>query len=284
MAIQSTRCCFTLNNCGDHDIELLRKFYVEFCKCLVHGKEVGEQCGTRHLQGFFTLKSKLSMVGVHKALGTKSIALLTASGTSAQAAAHCKKGEQPKEEWKSLKDAGPNCGLNFDGEEFGEVPFAGKRCELNELCEAVQQGRPLLEVSQINPAACVRNYRGLANLRALNSPSHTHDKCRGIWTWGPPGTGKSTKARSFCSEDDLFIKPQSEWWDGHSGQNHVLLDNMDSNCLGHCLEIWADKCACTGEMKGRTVNLTHRVFVVTSDKSIAQLWPDDPAMATAIER
>ena len=64
----------------------------------------------------------------------------------------------------------------------------------------------------------------------------------------------------------------------------MLLDDMDSNCLGHYLKIWADKYACTGEIKGGTVNLTHRVFIVTSNKSIAQLWPDDPVMATAIKR
>lgn len=284
MTKQSTRYCFTLNNYTDNDIELLRKFYAGFCKYLVYGKEVGEKCRTPHLQGFFTLKTHLSMVAVHKALGTKAIALLTAKGKSAQAAAYCKKGEQSKDEWDALKDKGPNYGLNFNGEEFGEVPYNGKRSELDELCEAVQQGKPLLEVSQINPSAYVRNYRGLANLRALNSPSYTHHECRGIWIWGPPGTGKSTKARSLCSEDDLFIKSQSKWWDGYSGQTHVLLDDMDSNCLGHYLKIWADKFACPGEIKGGFVNLTHRAFIVTSNKTIAQLWPDDPVMATAIKR
>ena len=72
---QSTRYCFTLNNYTDNDIELLRKFYANYCKYLVYGKEVGES-GTPHLQGFFTLKLKLSMAGVHKALGTSAIAHL----------------------------------------------------------------------------------------------------------------------------------------------------------------------------------------------------------------
>ena len=182
---QSTRYCFTLNNYTDNDIELVRSLYVDYCMYLVYGKEVGK-CGTPHLQGFFTLKLKLSMKGVHKALGTSSIALLVASGTSYQAATYCKKGEQAKEEWESLKDSGPNFGLNFQGEEFGQVPSPGKRIDLDLLCEAVVEGKSMLEVSTIHPASYVRNYRGLANLQSLNTPPYEHDSVRGIYYWGPP--------------------------------------------------------------------------------------------------
>ena len=104
---QSTRCIFTLNNYTDKDIELLKPFYVDYCKCLVCGKEVGEVELTPHLQGFFTLKTKLSMTGVHRALGTKAIALMPASGTSLQAANYCKKGEQPKKSGTPPKRRAP---------------------------------------------------------------------------------------------------------------------------------------------------------------------------------
>ena len=279
---QSTRHCFTLNNYTDHDIELLRKFYADYCKYLVYGKEVGES-GTPHLQGFFTLKLKLSMVGVHKALGTSAIALLAAKGSSAQASTYCKKGEQSHEEWESLKDSGPNYGLNYKGEEFGQVPFVGKRCDLDILCEAVQNGQSMLEVSKLHPASYVRNYRGLASLQALNTDSYEHHTVRGIYIWGPPGTGKSHTARNMCPES-LYIKAQNKWWDGYSGESHVLLDDMDGNFLGHYLKIWADKYACTGEIKGGVVKLCHTTFIVTSNYSIEAMWKDDPVMAAAIKR
>ena len=278
---QSTRHCFTLNNYTDNDVELLRCFYVECCKYLVCGKEVGES-GTPHLQGFFTLKLKLSMRGVHKALGTSSIALLVASGTSFQAATYCKKGEQTKEEWDSLKESGPNYGLNFQGEEFGQVPSPGKRTDLDLLCDAVEEGKSMLEVSKIHPASHVRNYRGLANLQALNTQPYEHPTVRGIYYWGPPGTGKSHTARSLCPES-LCIKAQSKWWDGYAGESHVLLDDLDGNFLGHHLKIWADKCACTGEIKGGVVTLCHTTFIITSNYSINHLWKDDPVMAAAIK-
>lgn len=42
--------------------------------------------------------------------------------------------------------------------------------------------------------------------------------------------------------------------------------------LGHYLKIWADKWACTGEVKGGTVPLCHHRFVVTSNYTIAELF------------
>ena len=59
---------------------------------------------------------------------------------------------------------------------------------------------------------------------------------------------------------------------------------MDGNFLGHYLKIWADKCACTGEIKGGVVKLCHTTFIVTSNYSIEAMWKDDPVMAAAIKR
>lgn len=107
------------------------------------------------------------------------------------------------------------------------------------------------------------------------------DACRGIWFYGPPGTGKSRRAR--LDFPDAYLKSQSKWWDGYNGQTAVILDDLDTDCLGHYLKIWADRYACTGEVKGGTVPLFHNRIVVTSNYSIEQLFKD-PEMATAIRR
>lgn len=80
---------------------------------------------------------------------------------------------------------------------------------------------------------------------------------RGTWYWGKPGVGKSHRARA--ENPSLYIKAQNKWWDGYKGQGAVLLDDLDKggSCLGHYLKIWADKYACTGEIKGATVPLNH---------------------------
>jgi RNA helicase len=244
--------------------------------------KIAMQTAVSPTQGFFTLTIKNSMKAIHKTLGTSAIALLVANGKSPQATLYCKKGKQSKAEWDELKEKGPNYGLNFVGEEFGKIPTKGQQNDLDQLCDAIQEGKSMLEVSDIHPASYVQNYRGLANLQALHTKPYTHDSCRGIWIWGEPGTGKSTKARSFCSEDDLHIKQQNKWWDGYSGQSYVLLDDLDTPHLGHLLKVWTDKYACSGEIKGGTVALRHTTFIVTSNFTMQELWKEEPKIEAAL--
>ncbi len=97
------------------------------------------------------------------------------------------------------------------------------------------------------------------------------EECRGIWIWGPPGTGKTTTARNLHPES-VYIKAQNKWWDGYLGQDLVIMDDLDLDVFGHHLKIWGDKWGATGEIKGGTVGLNYQYFVVTSNYSIEELF------------
>lgn len=117
----------------------------------------------------------------------------------------------------------------------------------------------------------------------LLAPPHEHDDIRGIWVVGKPGVGKSYWVRSQCP--GLFLKAQNKWWDGYAGQEAALLDDLDTDVLAHYLKIWADRYACTGEVKGGHVNLHHRAFYVTSNFSIEELFKALPEVTiSAIRR
>lgn len=125
--------------------------------------------------------------------------------------------------------------------------------------------------------------RAAAFAKQVVQDAFTHTTVRGVWIYGPPGTGKSHSARHDYG-DDVYIKAQNKWWDGYSGEKIVVLDDYDcKDVLGHYLKIWADRYACTGEVKGATVQLQHEKFIVTSNYSISECFPD-PVMCAAIRR
>lgn len=252
----SRRWCFTLNNYTDDDV----KYFMELeCVYLIIGKEISST-GTPHLQGFVTFKMNKRLTGMKKLhSGTHWEA---AKGNSVQAADYCKK------EGNFL--------------EKGETPSPGKRTDLSAAVELIKNGSSIAEVADLCSETFVKFGRGLRDLKLLLDKPYTPADLRGVWYWGPPGSGKSRRAR--LEHPDAFLKPQSKWFDGYAGETSILLDDFDTNVLGHYLKIWGDRYACTGEIKGGTVNLRHDIFIVTSNYSIESLWPEDLQMQIAISR
>jgi len=256
---QSKRFCFTWNNYDDAAVALLESFASDHCPYLVYGKEVGES-GTSHLQGFFTLKSKKSITALRK-LGL-ACHLETAKGTSLQASDYCKK--------------------EGDFVEFGTPPIPGQRTDLAAVADMVKAGKSLQEIAESCPSTYMKYGRGIRDLKLILDKPYDHSDVRGIWYVGSPGTGKSRKARH--ENPGAYLKSQSKWFDGYNGESVVILDDLDTNILGHHLKIWADRYSCTGETKGGTINLRHTKFIVTSNYTIEHLWSEDVAMQEAIKR
>lgn len=256
---RSTRWCFTINNYTQADETAVQGWN---CCYLVYGREIGDS-GTPHLQGFVTFGGKAKRLSAVKKLHATAHWEVT-KGSSQQAAEYCKK--------------------DGDVYEKGTTPFQGKRSDLEEACNMIKDGKRLREVADELPTTYVKFSRGLKDLALTLTDSYEHDDTRGIWIWGPPGVGKSRYARREWP--DSYPKAQNKWFDGYDGEEAILLDDLDrmGTCLSHLLKIWTDRYACTGETKGGTVHLKHKVFIVTSNYSIKDLWPDDVELQKAIRR
>jgi len=246
---QSKRFCFTWNNPPSDCALFLENFSESHAAYLVYGKETGES-GTPHYQGFFTLKNKLSITALRK-LGFTAH-LEPTRGTSLQAADYCKK--------------------DGDFVEFGTPPTPGQRSDLSIATDLIKDGASMQTIADTCPETFVKFGRGLRDLALTLANPYEHFTTRGLWIFGPPGTGKSHSARQL--DPSAYLKPQSKWWDGYANQHTVILDDLDTNVLGHYLKIWSDKYACTGETKGGTVYLQHRLFIVTSNYHPSELWKD----------
>ena len=254
---------YTLNNWNEQDCERLQA--VE-CTYLVYGKEVGEE-GTPHLQGFVYFKNKKSFKQVKQLLGER-CHIEAMKGSAAQAAAYCKKDGVVFEKGVAPQKSG--------GDTVAERAKKNKRLRDEDLNKLVEEGvLAMRDVNAIKKARLI-----LAN----EKPHFDAEGVRGIWIVGPPGTGKTHAARNEYG-GPLYIKSQNKWFDGYQGEPVIVLDDLDKGgeCLGHYLKIWTDKWACTGEVKGGTVPLQHKLFIITSNYEIDELFEDEK-MVSAISR
>lgn len=276
----SRRYCFTWNNYTDNDRVKLEAFYNEHCKYLVYGEEIGES-GTPHLQGFFTCDKTKRLPALKKYFGNQ-VHFEVAKATSIRAAQYCKKGQQPHSEWEEEGPDGPRYGEDALVTEFGTPPTQGKRTDLNAVSAAIKEGTSIQAIAEEFPEQYIKFGRGIRDLKLVLEKPYNHDSLRGLWYVGPPGAGKSRKARE--DNPDAYLKAQNKWFDGYNGEDVIILDDLDTPTLGHHLKIWADRYACTGETKGGTIHLRHKQFIVTSNYTIESLWPEDEEIQKALNR
>jgi hypothetical protein len=260
---KATAWMFTINNPTPADDPNLWEG-VSYAKWQLEKGELG----TLHYQGYVEFDKQKRLSGAKKINGRA--AWYMRGGSQQQAIDYVSKAETYE---------GP-------GGEIGEkAPGQGARSDLQLMCEMVKDGSTMKEVALSNMAQYVVHNRGLETLGQVIGSTYTHDDVRGIWYWGAPGTGKSHQARQ--DYPDAYLKSQSKWFCGYAGETAILLDDLDKlggDKLGHYLKIWADKYACSAEVKGAKVNLKHKAIVITSNYHPDTLWPEDPEMLQAIKR
>lgn len=127
----------------------------------------------------------------------------------------------------------------------------------------------------IKPEMLQRTIAGIQLDRMLSAKIQDLEKPCGMWLCGPPGVGKSHDVRKYAEERGikLYNKHHNKWWDGYSGEDLVLLDDIHpdmASWITTFLKIWADAYAFNAETKGGTMHIRPKWIVVTSN-----FGPDD---------
>lgn len=255
--------CFTYNNWTSDGEAKVREVQARY---IVYGREVGKK-GTPHLQGYVVFRNGKSLSAVRK-LFPKGIHFERSRG--------------------DVNDNYKYCTKDGDFWETGEKPLSQKEKgeKEQERWASVKKSAQEGKLEEIDPKIYVTHYR---TLRAIASdhqrrPPST-DETTGIWYYGESGAGKTTIARTSHG-DDYFLKAPTKWWDGYKNQEVVILDDLDCyhKGLGYYIKMWGDKWPFVAEVKGSSLTIRPKKFIVTSQYRPEDIWDDDETISAVRRR
>lgn len=265
--------CFTSYKSG-FNFDNINKEKITYC---IYGVEQCPETNRTHYQGFVSFKNRTTLLQAKQSIGDQTAHFEIKRGSIQEAADYCRKdgrfeqwGIQPEEQTAGLKR-----GAGIDYEEVDRLAKQGK---FEEICSEgrIKYWGNLKKIYEHEAA--------LANNKVLLPGSIC-----GLWLFGPPGVGKTFFCRQLCAMRGLssYVKMHNKWWDGYRGEEVVIIEDIDhSTCkaLGHFLKEWVDEAPFPAETKGGFTRIRPLQFIITSNYTIEQLWPEDLNLRDAIKR
>jgi hypothetical protein len=121
---------------------------------------------------------------------------------------------------------------------------------------------------------CVRYHAWVDKVFVLHAPKRQW-KPYVVWLWGDAGVDKSRMASAVCEDQTFRKSPDCKWWDGYSGQDVVVFDDLRKSTFtfSHLL-VLLDRGACSVEYKGGMCPLLAKVIIITCSKPHDVLWAE----------
>lgn len=212
--------------------------------------ELGES-GYLHWQLCFSSASKISLARVRSIFGPH----------------HAEPTRSSSAEEYVWKEDTYVCGTRF---ELGAKPFQRNNAEhWEKIWEQAKSGN----LTAIDPQVRICHYRTLRAIRAdYSNPVGMERTC--FVFWGPTGTGKSRRAWELAGMDAYPKDPNSKFWCGYNGQEHVVVDEFRGSIgISHILR-WLDRYPVNVEIKGSSVPLFATKLWFTSNIPPNQWYVD----------
>lgn len=220
--------------------------------------------------------------------------LFLCKGTVYENLDYIKKGEQPKQEWLTLKRSGPNYGLNLVFYEQGDCPLTKQeqgqlgKDHWERIIQLSESGEHHV-IRKESPKTYFTHIKTIQYHRtvAAGKPAALRGKLPFLWIWGPAGTGKTVMAENRYPNS--YMKDASnKWWDGYNGEDSVIIDDLDiidaQKYMGKYLKVWCQHKPFLAEYKGgNTRYIRPKMIIVTCNWDTADIW-SDPQMLQPINR
>lgn len=248
---RSRNYCFTLNNYTTEEVKHLQSI-VPKCNYLILGFEVGES-GTPHIQGYVEFENAKTLTATKKLISSR-VHLESRRGTAKQASEYCKK--------------------DSEFQEYGTLSTQGCRTDIVDAIDDLKDGKPITEFILENPTLYAR-YRNtfLDVVDILQRKQQRTTMTRGIWFYGPTGTGKSHKAFELAGDDFYLKVDDGKWWDGYTGQKTVILNDFRGEVTYAQLLNLIDKWPYKVPRRNREpVPFTSELIIITSSLHPSQVY------------
>lgn len=208
---QSRRWCFTLNNYTEEDLTFWDSAVLNnVVTYVLYAKEVGQECGTPHLQGYLELAKKKTLKGLKSTLQA-TIHLEVAKGSLAQQVAYISKQSTPVT--------------------FGTPMAQGKRNDLEEVKDLLDSGASMAAIAETHFSNFIRYERGFRSYINLSRQSRNRDPPEVYALVGKPGTGKTRYVHD--KHEDIWSWGGDRWFDGYDGHEIALFDDFDGGDLSY---------------------------------------------------
>ncbi len=225
---------------------------------LVYQKEIGEETGTPHFQGYCEFKRKLAFNTARRLLGGE-VWVHSRNGTQEEAITYATKED-----------------TRVDGPwEFGEPMKQGERTDLKGFAQAVKAGkrkRDLLDEHINIIARYPKFYDHLSQMYRPKRGDQPEDQLQVTLLIGETGLGKTRLVYDKHGEDeDFYIAPLNngtQWWDGYDQHRIVLMDDfcgkMSHLPLASLLRLLDRYPVCVATKGGHTWWLPNHVYITTN--------------------
>lgn len=262
----------------DFDIEGrdLAKIRIVGAKYFIFQKELSAT-GRLHLQGACIFANALRLSGVRIALPGAHWEIM--QGTPEEAIHYCKKPVTGCV-CKHCVKARVAGGFIEGPWSFGLEPVGkGKRTDLTNLKRKLDEGISEREIAQDDDlfGTWTRTYRAIGRYKMLSDPNRT-EITTAIVLWGPPGTGKTTRADELAGPDAFWLpKPTSRgtlWWDGFDGTESVVIDEFYGWISRDTFQRLVDSKPWQVETKGGIRKFRAKQVIVTSNQDTRDWWPN----------
>lgn len=254
--------CFTLFG------EAVQFIWNDPARMVVWQQEQCPETGRLHYQGCIAFNKRMRAPGVKAVIGHEAAHIEICKGSLGTNLKYCTKEESRINGpwyWPSI-------------EVWNDIKGQGKRTDLDELKESLDNGATMKEISQDHFAAFLKYSNGIRNYISLQSNPRVNTEMIVKFWYGKTGTGKTRAVFKEFDHSEVYVvmRPTngSLYYDGYIGQKCILFDDFYGWApISHMLNIM-DRYPMMLKVHGGMVPLLESTttIIITSNNNLEALY------------